>query len=147
CASPEIIKATVGIKGATDMHTNYLTQRILYQYLMDNDFDAHIKRTVDVYRAKRDLMLGMLLKVLPEDVSFVKAEGGMFTWLTLPTDITSTGLLQLVKERGVYYIPGIPFYVGTPDEHTLRLNFSNSSDENIVKGIEILGQAISDYRE
>jgi len=146
CASHEIIKAAIGIKGATDMHTNYLTQRILFQYLADNDFDAHIAQTVAVYRAKRDLMLGELEKALPDDVHFVRSEGGMFTWLTLPKDIKSMDLLQMVKERGLYYIPGIPFYVGTPDEHTLRLNFSNSSDENIVKGIGILGRAIADFR-
>ncbi|MCL2606267.1 MAG: PLP-dependent aminotransferase family protein [Coriobacteriia bacterium] len=146
CASKEIIKGIIAIKGSTDMHTNYLSQRILHQYLMDNDFDAHVKRTVDLYREKRNLMLGELSRVLPSDVSFTQVQGGMFTWLTLPEDIKSMDLLQLAKSRNMYYIPGIPFYVGAPDEYTLRLNFSNSSDENIIKGIGILGEAIKDFR-
>ncbi|MCL2526754.1 MAG: PLP-dependent aminotransferase family protein [Coriobacteriia bacterium] len=142
----EIIKALGAIKGATDMHTNYLTQRILYQYLCDNDFDAHIKRTVEVYKAKSELMMKCMQEELPSDVSFVRPEGGMFTWVTLPEDIKSTELLKVCRERGMYYIPGIPFYASSPDEHTCRLNFSNSTDENIVKGIQIMGQAIKDYR-
>jgi len=146
CASPDIIKALTAIKSACDMHTNYFTQRILFQYLQDNDFDAHLQATIDIYRSKCALMLNALAEELPSDVSFVRPEGGMFTWLTLPEDIKAMDLLSVCKERGVYYIPGIPFYASTPNEHTLRLNFSNSSDENIAKGVKILGQAIEEFR-
>jgi 2-aminoadipate transaminase len=145
CASKEIIKGIVGIKGATDMHTNFLSQRILHQYLLDNDFDAHIAKTIDTYRAKSELMISEIQKQVPEGVSYTIPEGGMFTWMTLPEDASSMELLSIVRERGMYFIPGIPFYVGEADKNTLRLNYSNSSDENIVKGIEILGQALKEY--
>ena len=145
CASPEIIKGLIAIKGGTDMHSNYLVQRILYQFLMDNDFSDHIQHTVDMYRDKCQLMLDTLDRTVPADadISWTIPEGGMFTWMTLPDGMKSMDLLEAVRERGMYFIPGIPFYVTDPAENTLRLNFSNQSDENIVKGIEILGEAIS----
>ena len=146
CASPEIIKGIIGVKGGTDMHSNYLTQRILYQYLMDNDFDAHIQRTIDVYREKCELMLGELEKAIPAGfgATWTRPEGGMFIWMTLPEGVRAIDLLACVKERGMYFIPGIPFYVDEPDMRTLRLNFSNSSNERIVEGVRIFGQAISE---
>jgi len=144
CASHEIVRGIIAIKGATDMHTNYLSQRVLYQFLIDNDFDAHIAATIDVYRDKRDLMLRMLEKCVPAEagVHWTVPNGGMFTWMTLPEGVAALDLLAAVKERGMYFIPGVPFYVGAADPGTLRLNYSNSTDESIVRGIEILGETI-----
>ncbi|MCL2606188.1 MAG: PLP-dependent aminotransferase family protein [Coriobacteriia bacterium] len=147
CASTEIITTLTAMKGAIDMHTNYFTQRILFQYLQDNDFDAHIAATVEVYRSKCTLMLDSLAEWMPSDVAYVRPEGGMFTWVTLPGDVKSIELLDLCKQKGMFYIPGTPFYASDPDEHTLRLNFSNSSDENIVKGVKIFGEALAEFRK
>ena len=38
--------------------------------------------------------------------------------------------------------PGDPFYEEDRDVRTMRINYSNSSDEAIEKGIKILGDAL-----
>ena len=43
---------------------------------------------------------------------------------------------------GVAYVPGIPFYSGTPDVRTLRLSFVTATAEEIDRGIAALAQTV-----
>ena len=40
--------------------------------------------------------------------------------------------------------PGDPFYEYDRNVRTMRINYSNSTDENIDKGIKILGETIKE---
>jgi 2-aminoadipate transaminase len=51
-------------------------------------------------------------------------------------------MLKRAVEKQVAYVPGSPFYPISGGENTMRLNFSNATDENIVEGIRRLGEAI-----
>ena len=46
--------------------------------------------------------------------------------------------------RGVAICPGDPFYEKERNVSTFRINYSNSSDEVIEKGIRILGEACAE---
>jgi 2-aminoadipate transaminase len=45
-ASPVIMEQLVVAKQASDLHSNYLSQRIAYEYLIHNDIDNHIRKFV-----------------------------------------------------------------------------------------------------
>ena len=48
---------------------------------------------------------------------------------------------KAVTDYKVAIVPGTAFYINEDDEtRSFRLNFSTPTDENIVKGIEILGK-------
>ena len=65
-------------------------------------------------------------------------QGGMFLWLKLPKGMNAVELLPQAVERNVAYVPGAPFYSGTPDHSTLRLSFVTASVEQIDTGIAAL---------
>ena len=48
-------------------------------------------------------------------------------------------------KKGVAVTAGDPFYEFERDVPTIRLNFSNGSDEYIEKGIRILGEVIKEF--
>ena len=50
-------------------------------------------------------------------------------------------------EAGVAVTAGEPFYERKRGEGTFRLNYTNSSFENIDKGISILGKVIEDMKK
>ena len=50
------------------------------------------------------------------------------------------GALPQGSGKGVAICPGDPFYETERDVRTFRINYSNSSDEAIEKGIRILGE-------
>lgn len=80
-------------------------------------------------------------KYLPAGVEFTPTEGGMFLWAKLPNGMSSVDLYRIALERGVAICPGDPFYEKERNVSTFRINYSNSTDENIEKGIKILGEA------
>ena len=64
-----------------------------------------------MYRTKRDTMLASLHAAFSDwpEVTWTRPRGGMFVWLTLPSDIaTSEGsaFLKAALAEGVLYIPG-----------------------------------------
>lgn len=129
-------------KQAADLHSNYLSQRAVYRYLRDNDIDKHILEIRKAYGRQRDLMVSMMEEHFPEAVDFTRPEGGMFVWVTLPEGLSAMRLFELAAKENVAFVPGRAFYVDGGGENTLRLNFSNSDEERIEKGIKRLGKVI-----
>lgn len=142
CASPEIMEKLVIAKQAADLHSNYLAQRVVYQYLQDNNLDDHLATIKSAYKQQRDLMLEMIEECFPPEVSVIRPEGGMFVWATLPPGMSSMALFEQAAKNNVVFVPGHPFYVDGGGDTTLRLNFSNSNPQKIETGIQRLGQAI-----
>ena len=87
-APPEVMEQIVVAKQASDLHSNYLSQRIAFEYLYRGDIDARIRIISAAYRNQCDLMIRMFEELLPESVTYT-LPGGMFVWLTLPDGISS----------------------------------------------------------
>jgi len=141
-APDEVMEKLVTAKQASDLHSNYFTQRVVYQYLTDNDVDKHIEKIKAMYRDQRNLMVEMIEEYFPEDVKITRPEGGMFLWVTLPEDLSSLKLFDLAIKENVAFVPGKAFYTDDMGDNTLRLNFSNSSADKIEEGIKRLGSVI-----
>lgn len=141
-APDAIITKLIVAKQASDLHTNVLSQRIIHQYLLDSEVDAHIAKIVNVYGRQRDAMIACIIEEMPSDVRFTRPEGGMFLWTTLPDGISSMTLFEKAIEQKVAFVPGDPFYVNSSQTSTLRLNFSCVDEATIETGIKRLGDAV-----
>ena len=115
---------------------------LLGQYLTDNDVEAHIEKAKELYKKKAELMMDCIAKYCPEGCSFTKPEGGMFIWVTVPEGVKAIDVQREAVKHNVVTLPGDPFYEYERDVRTMRLNYSNSTDEAIETGIKILGDAI-----
>jgi len=143
CAGKEIMEKLIVAKQAADLHSNYLSQRIVHQYLMENDIDEHIMKIRAAYKKRRDLMIDMMTEYFPKEVKYTKPEGGMFLWVTLPEMVSSLDLFELAVKENVAFVPGNPFYVDDGNRNnTLRLNFSNSDEEQIEDGIKRIARCL-----
>jgi len=142
CAATDVMEKIVVAKQSSDLHSNYLSQRAVYQYLIDHDLDEHILNIRKVYKRQRDLMVSMIEQHFPEEIEYTKPEGGMFLWATLPENLSSLNLFKLAMEENVAFVPGRAFYVDGGGDNTLRLNFSNSDEEKIEEGIKRLAKVI-----
>jgi 2-aminoadipate transaminase len=141
-APHDIMEKLIIAKQAADLHTTHFTQCILYQYLKDNDIDAHIKKIKEAYGKQAKAMLDSIERYCPDGVAHTTPEGGMFLWITLPENASSRDLLDLAIKDKVIFVPGDPFYVNRQNANTLRLNFSCMDEETIITGIKSLGKAM-----
>jgi len=146
-APPEVMDQLITAKQASDLHSNYFTQRVVYQYLQDNDVNKHIEKIRELYKAQRDQMVQSIKEYLPREVKHTEPEGGMFLWVTLPEGMSSLELFEYAIQEKVAFVPGDAFYTDHPEHNTMRLNFSNSSANEIIEGMQRLGRAIEKYIE
>ena len=82
------------------------------------------------------------LDSFPEGVHFTRPEGGLFIWADLPGKIDAVSMLAKAVEKKVAYVPGTYFCVDGGHLNTIRLNFSNSSIEQIEYGMNALSSII-----
>ncbi len=138
---PDIIrKCTVG-KQSTDVHTANLNQAIVDQFLRRNLLPDHIRNICASYGSKMSLMLKKLSE-FPDGCRYTHPQGGLFIWAELPQNMNAKELLNLAIEKKVAYVPGTHFCVNGGHENTIRLNFSNSTPEQIESGMSILNEII-----
>ncbi|GAA0268934.1 PLP-dependent aminotransferase family protein [Streptomyces polychromogenes] len=135
-------RAAVVAKQAADLHTSTVDQLAAAHYLAAHDLDAHVGRVREAYRARRDALLAGLGAALPEGSEWNRPQGGMFVWARLPEGYDATPLLKSAVAHDVAYVPGAPFFTGTPDPRTLRLSFTTHTPEEIGVGLDRLGAAL-----
>lgn len=145
CAHKDIVQKIVVCKQVADVHTTMWSQMIAYRFLKKYDLDEHIQKLHKVYERKTNLMLNEIAKNFSSKIEYTKPQGGLFIWCTLPEGVTTQQMLDFctkaVTEYKIAIVPGTAFYINESDEtRSFRLNFSTPTDENIVKGIEILGR-------
>ena len=135
-----IRKCTIG-KQSTDVHSANLDQAVVDQYLRRNLLPDHISSICKGYGAKMHQML-QYLDQFPDGVCFTRPQGGLFIWAELPEHIDTVNLLSQAVERKVAYVPGTYFCADGGHMNTLRLNFSNSTPQQIETGMSILNDLI-----
>jgi 2-aminoadipate transaminase len=145
-ARGEVRDALIRVKQASDLHTPSLTQRIMVELLEHFDMDAHVAMIRERYGHQRDIMVEAIREHFPAGVGISEPEGGMFLWVTLPEGCSAMKLMDKAVECKVAFVPGKPFYVDAGlGENTLRMNFSNASEEMIREGVARLGKALQEF--
>ncbi len=139
-AEPEIITSLVLAKQAADLQPNSLIQRAVYHYCKRGFLDEHIPVIIEAYRQRADTMLAAMKREFPSSVSWVKSEGGMFIWCRLPKKASASRLFKKAIENKVAYVTGSVFHANGGGDDTLRLNFTNSTPQQIQEGIQRLGK-------
>lgn len=143
-AVPELLDKYIMVKQGSDLQTNSMTQRELSVYLDLYDFDAHIEKIKNVYRARRDTMMDSMDKYFPEEIKYTYPIGGLFTWVEFPEHINARELMKVAITRNVACVPGGSFFPNGGHENTIRVNYSNMPEDKIVEGIKRLGEVIKD---
>ena len=127
------------VKQCTDLHTSTFNQLMIYEFMKQGHFEAHVEKIKVDYRAKRDIMVKTMEESFPEGITWTRPDGGLFLWVTLPQGMSAKELLKKAVDMKVAYVYGVPFYPYGEGANTLRLNFSNATKDGIVEGIKRLG--------
>ncbi len=141
-AHNDIIRMLETAKQASDLHSNIFCQYILADYLYNNDLGKHINKIRGLYKSQASKMVECMEKYFPDGIKYTVPSGGMFTWVTLKEGQSALELFDKAVEKKVAFIPGNPFYINEKYVNTLRLNYTNASEEKIEEGIKRLAESI-----
>jgi GntR family transcriptional regulator/MocR family aminotransferase len=142
-ADGPVYECLVKFKRVNDLATSTLVQRALEAYVTVGRYQAHLRRSCQMFRKRRDAMLSAIDRHLPAGVHVDPPQGGMFIWLQLPDHLSADELLAPARKEGVDFAPGSGFYPdGADGGDRLRLNFTVQPPERIEEGIKRLGKAL-----
>ena len=138
----EIIQKIIVCKQVSDVHTNIWAQVVASKFLEQCNMDTHLATLRAIYKHKCQLMLREIEKNFSSKITYTKPEGGLFIWCTLPEDCDMMSFCsRAVQEYKVALVPGTAFMVNESDKTTsFRVNFSTPTDEQIIKGCQLVGK-------
>ena len=136
-----IAKLTV-CKQTSDVHTTILMQMVTDEFLKQTDFEKHLEMLRGIYRQKANLMMDLMDEHFGDKITYQRTEGGLFVWCTLPKSVDMMDFCtKAVKEKKVALVPGSAFLINETDEcHNFRTNYSTPTNEQLVKGMQLLGE-------
>ena len=142
CANERYINKFNLLAQAAVLQTSTFGAMAVSKYLELFDIDAHVEKIRAVYGHRAGVMVQAMKDYFPEEVTFTDPDGGLFTWAELPDSIDTKVMAPQCLAKNVAYVPGSGFFPNGGNNHCMRLNYSCSNDEQIVRGIQIIGDII-----
>ena len=147
----ELIKPVSDLKGNEDFGSTHLSQNIMADVLRQSLYQQHVADLQQSYKIKRNAMLGAANEFFSdiEGVSWLRPNGGLYAWMTLP-DFITTGFTSPLFQRAtnvdkVMYVPGELCYpsswTGRPTNQ-MRLSFGVLGVDAIREGMKRLASAV-----
>jgi len=142
----ELLSRATMCKQFSDAHTSTFAQATAAQYLVAGRMPATLDRVRQVYAQRAQTMGDALRRELGDAIAFVQPQGGLFVWARLTGSGGKTSdaaaFAKRAIERGVAFVPGMPFYCANGDPASFRLSFATASEDKILDGVARLAQAL-----
>ena len=122
------------------------SQLAISAYLSTSDWKGQIKSFRELYRERRDAMVGALAEHLP-DASWNVPDGGFYTWVKLPAGLDSKSMLPRAVTGRVAYVPGTAFFADGSGADHMRLSYCFPTPERIREGVRRLAAVVNAERE
>lgn len=140
-ADKRVISKLESVKRCRNIHTSFLDQAILSDYLENDVFEKYIKKVRKVYGDKYNHAYECIKKYIP--CEYVLGDGGLHLFIKFD-NLDTRELLNRCYQKKVIFMPGDLFSVDGSGSNTLRLGFSRLTLDEIEKGIKIIGDVANE---
>ena len=141
-AHPDILDKIYVCKQSLDLCPPVFDQYVAAEFLKSGRLDANLKKSIELYKGKRDLLLSLLEQYMPEGVRWTHPEGGLFLFLTMPEGFDAVRFYDTALDAGVAYVAGEFFHPDGSGKNTMRMNFSFMTHERITEGVKLLAEIL-----
>jgi 2-aminoadipate transaminase len=131
------------LKHAMDLGTSPLLQHALAEFLGRGYLDAHLKKVLPRYRARRDALETGLRKALPAHVQWRSPETGLSLWVPLPNGPDPEALWNEAQRHGVIIGCGAVNGVTESGQKGIRLTYCAEPPGRLIEGAKRLGKAFA----
>ncbi len=122
-----------------DLHSSVVSEVALREFLEVGALDPHLDRLRVRNQRRRNLALEAIGRSFPKGTHIAPPRGGYMLWAELPRVIDLATARTAALAQKVAFASGAVFFTGTPEKSCVRLNCAKASEEDLVKGLEILG--------
>ena len=143
-ADKRIIQKIVICKQTSDVHSTVISQIAAYEFIKDKNFGTHLESIREIYKKKAHFTMNLIDEKLSDYLTYNKIEGGLFIWCKL-NDIDMESFCKECAKNLVGVVPGSAFSINGEKSDSFRINYSSPSEDDIVKGINILAKVANTF--
>ncbi|MFD1628909.1 PLP-dependent aminotransferase family protein [Pseudopedobacter beijingensis] len=129
--------------GIIDRQGDILMEQALGEMIEDGVIHRHLKKSLKIYRERRELMTDLLTENLGEYLQFEKPAGGLAFWLTWKKPMNLLKLSQQCAKSNLF-IPKTILYQ-THHLTGMRLGFGSMNDSEMKASTGILKMACKEF--
>jgi 2-aminoadipate transaminase len=118
------------------------SQMAISAYLSAHDWQGQIKQFREMYRERRDAMVGALSDLMPAACHWNVPDGGFYVWMTLPPGVNAKAMLPRAVTARVAYVPGTAFFADGFGSSSMRLSYCYPTPERIREGVRRLAGVV-----
>ncbi|HBE77855.1 MAG TPA: PLP-dependent aminotransferase family protein [Firmicutes bacterium] len=144
-ADSKLVAYLESVKRSLNIHTSFLDQAILYEYLQSGSFEKYLRKARKVYREQHQAAIKLALEFIP--CRRIWGEGGLHIFIELDERLSARAVLAECYQKGVLFMPGDIFYTDGGGTNTFRLGISRVSQEEMKRGFRIIGEVIKDIKK
>lgn len=140
-ADRELITHLESVKRSFNIHTSFLDQAILYEYLKSGQFEKYLKKARKVYKQRYQTAIRLVKEYIP--CKKVWGEGGLHIFVELDR-LNAREVLARCYQRKVLFMPGDIFFIDGLGTNTFRLGISRVKTPELEEGIKIIGEVVKE---
>jgi DNA-binding transcriptional MocR family regulator len=141
CIPGTIFEETATLKCQQDMHGSVVSEGVLRFFLEAGAMDPHLARLRERNTRRRALAREAIGRAFPAGTHLAEPVGGYMLWARLPQGIDLATVRDRARKEGVVFCSGDVFFADQPPAPYMRLNCSKASEEQLVRGLEVIGAA------
>ncbi|PWG81944.1 aminotransferase-like domain-containing protein [Pararcticibacter amylolyticus] len=123
------------LKQLAEIRGDVLFEESVAQLFNTGDMQRHIRRSVKIYKQRRDQFCDSLKSLGSDFARFVSPQGGMAVWVTFPEGYSLPQLSKRLAGKGIYMNEG-SLYRYSPDINGARLGFASLNPDEMSKFFE-----------
>ena len=146
-AQGRALEGLLALKHSTDLSDAMPLQAALEEFVRSGEYDRHLGRMRRMLRSRTKAILAALEQEMPDGTTWTEPEGGYQVWLELGFDVDTRDLLADAAREGVLFAPGSQFFTDRGPSRGLRLTLAQANEDEIRRGVAILGEVVRRRQE
>jgi GntR family transcriptional regulator/MocR family aminotransferase len=127
------------LKQLVEIRGDILFEESVAHLFSTGELQRHLRRSVKLYRERRDRFCELLKASLGDFVKFTVPQGGMAVWIVFPEDYSISELSKRLYAKGIYMNDG-SLYRYSNTVNGIRVGFASLDDADMDKFAQALAQ-------
>lgn len=141
-AAENVISHLAKVRVLLDRQGDHVLDNAMADLLTDGTVQRYLRKTLPVYKERRDHFCGLLATELADFVQFTIPEGGMSVWTTFDKSIDTGQLAKKALQQQLYLSDGRTHRYPDFNANAVRLGYASSTKEEISRSVEILKEVL-----
>lgn len=139
---PDFIKAASEKRRLIDRQGSNLLELVIARMIANGELKRHTKKSLLLYKKRRDNFCNLLEKELKGFIRFRKPEGGMAIWVVLDKKYNWETIRQTLKEGGIGFGNPKRYDVLNTNHNGVRLGFASLNEQEQKQVVSFLKEAL-----